>query len=72
MFKQLSRNVDHDGTGVGLAIVKSIVLNAGQQVWIEHPEGGGVKFLFTWPYETPIPERIVARPVEGSTAGVTS
>lgn len=60
MFKQLGRTNDHGGTGVGMAIVKRIVLNTGQQVWIEHPEGGGVKVLFTWPYQIPIYESLEA------------
>jgi signal transduction histidine kinase len=35
------------GSGVGLTIVKRIVENHGGQVWAEHREGGGARFLFT-------------------------
>jgi signal transduction histidine kinase len=47
MFKRLGST--GDGTGVGLAVVKRLVLNAGGEIWMEHPDGGGAKFVFTWP-----------------------
>ncbi len=54
IFKRFSTQ-DERGSGVGLALVKRLVLNAGGKIWLEHPEGGGAKILFTWPF-APVPD----------------
>ncbi|MBI2218884.1 MAG: GAF domain-containing protein [Candidatus Rokubacteria bacterium] len=48
IFQRL-REVDVEGTGVGLALVKKIVDGAGGRVWVESAKGCGATFRFTWP-----------------------
>ena len=48
MFQRLN-DVDVDGRGIGLAIVKKIVEGVGGRVWVESARGQGATFRFTWP-----------------------
>jgi signal transduction histidine kinase len=48
MFQRLN-DVDVDGTGIGLAIVKKVVESAGGRVWVESVRGQGATFRVTWP-----------------------
>jgi signal transduction histidine kinase len=48
VFQRL-KDVDVEGTGVGLAIVKRIVQASGGQIWVESAKGQGATFHFTWP-----------------------
>lgn len=45
------RDVDVEGTGVGLAIVKKIVEQAGGVVSVQSAKGAGAVFSFTWPID---------------------
>jgi signal transduction histidine kinase len=45
------REVDVEGTGVGLAIVKKIVEQAGGVVSVRSEMGAGAVFSFTWPID---------------------
>jgi light-regulated signal transduction histidine kinase (bacteriophytochrome) len=51
IFRRLSRS-DVDGTGIGLAICRSVVENAGGKIWAEGRPGQGATFYFTWPRTT--------------------
>lgn len=56
------------GTGLGMAIVKSIVERKGGQISVESREGKGTRFVITLPYEPRTVEAIEGRQDEGSTA----
>lgn len=48
IFQRL-KDVEADGTGVGLSIVKKIVDLAGGKIWIESKKGEGATFFFQLP-----------------------
>jgi signal transduction histidine kinase len=50
IFHRLN-DVDVEGTGVGLAIVKKIVEQAGGVVEVRSAKGSGAVFSFTWPID---------------------
>ncbi len=49
IFQTLQARDKVESTGVGLAIVKKMVLEKGGEVWVESELGKGAKFIFTWP-----------------------
>ncbi len=49
IFQTLAPKDKTDSTGVGLALVKRIVEQAGGRVWVESQMGNGSIFYFTWP-----------------------
>lgn len=52
VFQRL-RDVDTDGSGVGLPIVKKIVDRAGGTIRVESAPGAGATFRFVWPAHHP-------------------
>src|SRR5262249_52032967 len=48
VFQRL-KEIEVEGPGVGLAIVKKIVHGAGGRLWLESAKGQGATFRFTWP-----------------------
>ena len=51
LFTRLHERGAYEGTGIGLATCRRIVLAAGGEIWAESTEGEGTTFCFTWPLE---------------------
>lgn len=56
IFQRL-KEVEVDGTGVGLAIVKKIIDSAQGKIWIESEKGKGTTFFFQLPSHAAAPEK---------------
>jgi signal transduction histidine kinase len=53
-FFRLPGNENQDGMGLGLAIVRRLVLGMGGKIWVESDPGTGCKFSFLIPFN-PVP-----------------
>ena len=49
LFTRLHKADGYEGTGIGLALCRRIVMAAGGEIWAESTEGEGTTFRFTWP-----------------------
>ncbi len=54
LFTRLHERGIYEGTGIGLATCRRIVIAAGGEIWAESTEGQGTSFRFTWPLSQPI------------------
>lgn len=53
MFQTLKPRDQREGSGMGLAIVRKIVMSAGGTIGVESAPGKGALFRFTWPKDGP-------------------
>jgi light-regulated signal transduction histidine kinase (bacteriophytochrome) len=61
IFQTLQARDKIESTGIGLAIVKKIIEEAGGQIWIESEVGKGSSFIFSWPEKhdnTSVPKNV--------------
>jgi light-regulated signal transduction histidine kinase (bacteriophytochrome) len=49
MFRRLHTREEYEGTGIGLATCKRIVMTWGGDIWVESVEGNGCTFFFSVP-----------------------
>jgi signal transduction histidine kinase len=49
IFQKLDSRDKVEGAGIGLAIVRKLVLRRGGKVWVDSSPSGGAAFRFTWP-----------------------
>ena len=62
LFTRLHERGAYEGTGIGLATCRRIVMAAGGEIWAESLEGEGTTFVFTWPLEEGLSPKPAAAP----------
>ncbi|MEZ5741530.1 MAG: CHASE domain-containing protein [Burkholderiaceae bacterium] len=51
MYTTLRARDDHDSSGIGLALVRKLVIQQGGSVWLESVGERGTRCVFTWPVQ---------------------
>jgi signal transduction histidine kinase len=49
IFQRMETRDKHEGTGIGLSIVKKIIEEKGGNIQVDSAPGKGSKFIFSWP-----------------------
>ena len=68
LFTRVHEDAEYEGTGIGLALCRRIVLAAGGEIWCESEEGVGTTFYFTWP----LTDELAARAPEAAVTEVAA
>jgi signal transduction histidine kinase/DNA-binding response OmpR family regulator len=62
IFQEFQQAGEHEGSGLGLALARSLVALHGGRLWVESEPGSGSTFTFTLPIRQTVPATIGSEP----------